>query len=76
MTLRQRGSISLGDDPLDWYFEPGDMVVDRPGVREIFKVAEGDDVREETDNALMRLHEIAVTFVGCAGSLIWQNTRS
>ena len=35
-----RGSLTLGDDPLNWFCEPGDMVGDRAAVREIFKVPE------------------------------------
>jgi hypothetical protein len=68
------GSISLGDDPLDWYCEPGDMIVDRAGVRDIFKVPEGVDVREETDRIIMYLHGIVQIFGGFAASLIWENS--
>jgi hypothetical protein len=42
------GSISLGDEPHNWFFEPGDMVGDHAAVREIFKVPEGADVTAET----------------------------
>jgi hypothetical protein len=69
------GTMSLGDEPHNWFFEPGDMVGDRAAVREIFKVPEGADVREETDKIVMRLHHIIETFGGFAGSLIWQNSR-
>lgn len=69
------GSISLGDEPHNWFFEPGDMVGDRAAVREIFKVPEGADVVVETDKIVMRLHGIVQMFGGFAGSLIWQNSR-
>ncbi len=69
------GSVSLGDEPHHWFFEPGDMVADRAAVREIFKVPEGADVGVETDKIVMRLHEIVQMFGGVAGSLIWQNSR-
>lgn len=69
-----RGAISLGDEPHHWFFEPGDMVGDRAAVREIFKVPDGADVREETDKIVMRLHGIIQIFGGFAGSLIWQNS--
>jgi hypothetical protein len=69
------GSVSLGDEPHNWFFEPGDMVGDRAVVREIFKVPEGADVPAETDRIVMRLHEIVQMFGGVAGSLIWQNSR-
>jgi hypothetical protein len=69
------GSMSLGDEPHNWFFEPGDMVGDRAAVREIFKVPEGADVVAETDKIVMRLHGIIEMFGGFAGSLIWQNSR-
>ena len=69
------GSVSLADEPHNWFFEPGDMVGDRAVVREIFKVPEGADVPTETDRIVMRLHEIVQMFGGVAGSLIWQNSR-
>jgi hypothetical protein len=70
-----RGSLTLGNDPLNWFCEPGDMVADRAAVREIFKVPEGADVREEVDKIVMRLHAMVQTFGGFAGGLIWENTR-
>jgi hypothetical protein len=69
------GSMSLGDEPHNWFFEPGDMVGDRAAVREIFKVSEGADVVAETDKIVLRLHSIIEMFGGFAGSLIWQNSR-
>src|SRR6476660_8735542 len=42
-------SISMGSDALDWYFEPGDRVRERVGMREVFRIPHGADVREETD---------------------------
>jgi hypothetical protein len=65
------GSVSLGDEPHNWFFEPGNMVGDRAVVREIFKVPEGADASAETDRIVMRLHEIVQMFGGVAGSLIW-----
>ncbi len=70
-----KGSMSLGDEPHNWFFEPGDMVGDRAAVREIFKVPEGADVIAETDKIVMRLHAIIQMFGGVAGSLIWENPR-
>lgn len=35
-----RGSLTLGDDPVNWFCEPGDMVGDRAAVREIFEIQE------------------------------------
>jgi hypothetical protein len=69
------GSMSLGDEPHNWFFEPGDMVSDRAAVREIFKVPEGADVAAEADKIVLRLHAIVQMFGAFAGSLIWQNSR-
>jgi hypothetical protein len=63
-------SISMGQEALDWYFEPADMVEDRLVVRKIFNVAEGSDVRAETDKILMELHEIAAVFGDFAGYFV------
>ena len=70
------GAITMGNDALDWYFEPGSMVRDRLGVREVFKVAKGADVRTEVDNILMDLHAISDTFGRFAGNFIWQMTSA
>jgi hypothetical protein len=69
------GSMSLGDEPHNWFFEPGEMVGDRAAVREIFKMPEALDVVAETDKIVMRLHEIIQMFGSFAGSLIWQNSK-
>ena len=69
-----RGSMSLGDEPHHWFFEPGDMVGDRAAVREIFQVPDGADVLAEADKIVIRLHRIIQMFGGFAGSLIWQNS--
>jgi hypothetical protein len=70
-----RGSLTLGDDPLNWFCEPGDMVGDRAAVREIVKVPETANVRDEVDKIVARLHEIVQQFGGFAGGLIWENTH-
>lgn len=69
------GAMSLGDDPHNWFFEPGDMVGDRAAVREIFRVPDGADVVAETDKIAMHLHDLIQMFGGFAGSLVWQNSR-
>jgi hypothetical protein len=68
------GSMSLGDEPHNWYFEPGDMFGDRAAVREIFKVPEGRCGRRDGQNHHM-LHGIVGLFGGFAGSIIWENAK-
>lgn len=71
-----RGSLTLGDEPIDWFCEPGDMVGDRAAVRAIFRVPDTADVREEVDKVVIRLHDIVQLFGGFAGGFIWENTSS
>jgi hypothetical protein len=47
------------NDPLDWYFELGDLVNDRIVVRGIFKAPNDADVRAAIDPILLRLHRMA-----------------
>jgi len=67
---RHRFTYSLGDDPLDWHFELGDLVVDTIGVRDIFAAPEGADVRGAIDPMLMRMHTMAAAFSDFAGYFI------
>jgi hypothetical protein len=57
-----RFTYSLGNDPLDWYFELGDLVNDRIVVRGIFKAPNDADVLAAIDPILLRLHRMAAAF--------------
>jgi hypothetical protein len=62
---------SMGVDPLDWYFEIGDVVNDRIVVREIFAVPESvKDVRAGIDPILTRMHQMGAAFSDFAGNFI------
>jgi hypothetical protein len=62
---------SMGLDPLDWYFEIGDLVTDRIVVREIFAVPESVvDVSSAIDPILERMHQMAAAFSDFAGNFI------
>jgi hypothetical protein len=65
-----RFCYSLGQQTLDWYFELGDLLLDRIVVRDIFKAPEGADVRAAIDPILLRLHAMAVAFSDFAGYFI------
>jgi hypothetical protein len=65
-----RFTYSLGHDPLDWYFELGDLVNDRIVVRDIFKAPKDADVRTAIDPILVRLHEMAAAFSDFAGYFV------
>lgn len=65
-----RFMYGLGHDPLDWYFELGDLVNDRIVVREIFEAPEDADVRAAIDPILVRLHTMAAAFSDFAGYFV------
>jgi hypothetical protein len=61
---------SLGHDPLDWYFELGDLVIDRIVVRDIFRAPDDANVRAAIDPILLRMHTMANAFADFAGHFI------
>ena len=63
-------TYSLGHDPLDWYFELGDLALDRIVVRDIFKAPESADLRAAINPILMRMHTMAGAFSDFAGHFI------
>jgi hypothetical protein len=63
-------TYSLGHEPLDWYFELGDLAIDRIVVRRIFNAPEDANVREAIDPILMRMHTMANAFSDFAGHFI------
>jgi hypothetical protein len=65
-----RFTYALGSDPLDWYFELGDLVNDRIVVRDIFKAPSDTDVRAAIDPILRRLHTMAAAFSDFAGNFV------
>jgi hypothetical protein len=67
--------ISMGDETIDWFFEPADRIIDRIVVRDIFGVAPDADVRAEVDEVVVRLHGIMKAFADFAGYFIWHHTK-
>jgi hypothetical protein len=65
-----RFTYSLGNDPLDWYFELGGLVNDRIVVRDVFKAPNDVDVRAAIDPILLRLHRMAAAFSDSAGDFV------
>jgi hypothetical protein len=70
-----RFTYSLGHEPLDWYFELGDLVVDRIVVRDIFKAPEQADVRAAIEPILTRLRTMAVALSDFAGHFVRQKLK-
>jgi hypothetical protein len=73
---RTYGSITMGSEALDWYFQPGDIVRGRVGVRQVFNVPQGADVVAETNKMLVELHKISDVFGRFAGNFIWAMTSA
>jgi hypothetical protein len=63
-------TYSLGHDPLDWYFQLGDLVLDRIVVRDIFEAPEHADLRAAIDPILLRMHTMANAFSDFSGHFI------
>ena len=68
-------TYSLGHDPLDWYFQLGDLALDRIVVRDIFEAPKDADVRAAIDPILLRMHEMASAFSDFAGHFIRNQLR-
>jgi hypothetical protein len=68
-------TYSLGHDPLDWYFEMGDLALDRIVVRDIFKAPENADLRAAIDPILLTMHTMAIAFSDFAGHFIREQLK-
>jgi hypothetical protein len=68
-------SMTLGQDPLDWYFQLGDKVTERIVVRHIFEVPEGADIAKESDEIGGRIFDMAQALADFAGYFIWEHTK-
>lgn len=68
-------SMTLGQDPLDWYFQLGDKVTERIVVRHVFEVAEGADIAKESDKIGGRIFDMAQLLADFAGYFIWEHTK-
>jgi hypothetical protein len=67
-------AMQMGRETIDWFFEPGDRIIDRIVVRDIFGVAPDADVRIEVDKIIGRLQEIGEAFADFAGYFVRHHT--
>jgi hypothetical protein len=67
-----RLSISLGDATLDWYFEPGDRIVDSAVVRGVFGLPYNQDAPKEVDRLIHKLQDTADHLVQFGGYFIME----
>jgi hypothetical protein len=67
-------AISMGNKSSDWLFEPGALVSEQIAVREIFKIAENEDINTVTGEILQEVQALAHDFNRFAGHFVWQHT--
>lgn len=67
-------SMSIGSDPLDWYFELGDKVTERIVIRHIFQIPEREDAKKESNAIGNRIFDMAEQLAEFAGYFIWERT--
>jgi hypothetical protein len=68
-------ALSVGDSTLDWYYEPGDRILDSAVVRGIFEIPEGADVQPSVDNLIHRLQDIGDHLAHFGGYFIMENAK-
>lgn len=70
-------TMQLGKKAIDWHFEPGDRIIDRIVVREIFKippeVKTEEAVNKEVTKVVDRMHTMAEKVADFAGYFIWHH---
>ncbi len=66
-------SVSVGQDTLEWYYEPGDRIVDSAVVRGVFKIPEGADVQKELDAIIHDIQSVGDDLASFAGYFIMEN---
>jgi len=66
-------SLSVGNDHLEWFYQPGDRIIDSAVVRGIFKIPEGADVQKEVDRLIHDLQEVGDHLAQFAGFFIMEH---
>jgi hypothetical protein len=66
-------SLSVGHDPLEWYYQPGDRIVDSAIVRDIFKISEGADVQKEVDGLIHDMQAVGDNLAEFSGYFVMEN---
>jgi hypothetical protein len=66
-------SMSIGDHPLDWHFEPSDRLIDNAVLPIIFKLPEDADLEVEQKAAIETIQSIGDDLVKFAGQFIFQH---
>jgi hypothetical protein len=65
--------ISIGTRTIDWHYEPSDRIIDNAVLREIFKVAEGADLKAELETYIELYLTIGDDLAAFAGPFIFHH---
>jgi hypothetical protein len=66
-------SLSVGNDHLEWFYQPGDRIIDSAVVRGVFQIPEGADVQKEVDKLIHDLQEVGDHLAQFAGFFIMEH---
>ena len=66
-------SITIGEQTIDWYFEPSDRVIDNAVLKEIFKVPEDADLAKEVEKVIEAMQSIGDDLALFAGQFIFRH---
>jgi hypothetical protein len=65
-------SLSIGSNNLQWYYEPGDRIIDTAVVRDVFEIPENADVVKEVDKLIHEMQTISEHLADFAGKFIME----
>ena len=68
-------ALQVGSTTLDWYYEPGDRIIDTAVVRGVLGIPEGEDVQPTVDNLIHRMQDIGDHLAHFGGYFIMENAR-
>jgi hypothetical protein len=68
-----RLSLSVGSEPLQWYYEPGDRIIDTFIIRDVFGVPEDQSAVKEVDRLIHEMQDMAEHIGAFAGYFIMEH---
>lgn len=68
-----RLTLSVGSDNLQWYYEPGDRIIDGFVVRDVFGIPEDKSAVKEVDRIIHEMQEVTEYIAVFAGYFIMEN---
>jgi hypothetical protein len=65
--------LSVGSETLEWYYQPGDRIIDSAIVRNVFEISEEADVQKEVDRLMHDMQTVGDYLAEFAGYFIMEN---